>query len=526
MFRSAYKKTLDPVKPAPEQINELMTKLTAAKADDRRYNVTVIVSAAVAAAAVIAIAAIPYTGIFTTVPSVTESTEESAFSNVGPETSSTAVESSVSEAESPHSSTSSPTTTHQSDANRLVPVWYLPGRLSTRGVLTRSVKSVNGIATIGENDVTPLGLSASLLKNMFVTSVNEADAVRLPETVVPNYSAAVNGDYVPLLSAEGHENESELFYDLKNEKVLCFEEAVGAYLYEHGKISDDSEYQLFWTDPVSGNCVTEVRSEGQLLTVYLYNVYTEELKWFPLDTRAWVVFSPDGTFAAGEMKDSDGKYRMFLTDLTAEELTATRISYMEDTWFSRPQFSESGNFVYFETVMCPETEEDFELTVYNIRERTQFRLNGHIVRFVEEDALIVAHCNGQGRVVNAVNGQEVDAAGLENWQKYRVQKTWDEARDVYSLELIPLSENGTVKSVVSDADAVLVTDRFLYWYFEGDDHITCYGLESEERFMVKLNADFVREIQKQQKEYELSFVVCPNGDLTKLTLMYFGEKKN
>lgn len=417
------------------------------------------------------------------------------------------------------------------DLSVKIPQWYTPGKLSVTAICSGNVSPVSGKA---RPQVLPLSVTKLSQQSIVLPSGCEVAG------------GGVDADYIPLAASPLYPGGIGIYFHIPTRQVICFSDKAGAALRAKNLIPPGGLFYLQLEDAVSGFCILDVRDREYLEAgYYLYNIYDGRfwsLKSIPL-SFPFVGLSPDKKFLTTIVDiPSDSSELMVqdlcLLDLTASTLKTTMVTRQALPYILSSGFSDTGKYLYYRTGMLQSGQVYYPTyELYNIKTKGKIAFQGNIIRFADNDKLIIVEPPSGAVVLDSDTGRDVTAtAKLKDWQNYRVDIDGGETKERehpptgpfipnYKVTLTPLFPGWTAKTVLSGADAVCVLDEYLYSYRDGDTYVTCTQMMTGQSFNLPLDDAFIHSVASVNRAYTaLLFHMYISPDKTRLTLFYSTDK--
>lgn len=164
---------------------------------------------------------------------------------------------------------------------------------------------------------------------------------------------------------------------------------------------------------------------------------------------------------------------------------------------------------------------------FNTVTQTSFVIKGEVLRFVDEDNIVVLRTAGGIKLYDTATGEETAdaAARLENHEQYYISTAGKQkltGEYVHTIKLIPYLDSAKKSlTVAENVSAYYIAEDYVYTYTDGDDALCVYSLVNFESFRIKITERFLEEIQYVKKTYALDYRLDVNMDKTRVLLYYY-----
>lgn len=282
-----------------------------------------------------------------------------------------------------------------------IPSWYTPGDLSVITVLNNPFLINTSTHSQGVKAVPLAAVSSSSAP---ANANKKYTSIALPENAGINPDSSCDADYISISSSSEYPGGTGIYYDIKNQKTICFSAAANNVIKAENLIPSGGYINTFYSDPVSGNCLIDIRNANHSSKeFYFYNIYDNRLSEFPVNLNSGKVYmSPNKKYYIINIGND-----IFLIDVSGEKATKTKISKTRAslTATSHGAFSDNGKYVLFNVYGKNGDiydEDNFpNWALYNIEKQTTIQFTGNFVRFIDDNNKIIVQSKNGGIVMNS-----------------------------------------------------------------------------------------------------------------------------
>lgn len=413
-----------------------------------------------------------------------------------------------------------------------VPEWYEPGELILKTISKKTISPVS--APAGGLKVKYLSADTAKIE----TSRSESTEIELPAGF--EVSGSHNATLLEVTAESGeHKDCAGLFYDTETGETICLTHTLKKILQE-----SSNKYRLFelrfYKPDLSAAIFFLYGNIREDYKCVLLDVEKNTVRYLPVDfldvTTTGV--SPDFRyfyFCSSEY--STTPWNLYSIDLTSPDINKVKIYRKDGNPYSlalKGYYSPKGKLLY--TVVLDENGTDInglnvQWLIFNTETQTSFVFRGNVLRFADDEQIVVAETSGGIKLYDTSTGEEIgDIGRLEFYEQYKVDitsKSLITGGIAYTVNLVPyLDSTKESISVAEKVSGYLVEDEYLYTYTDGDEYILVFSLNTFQSFRLKINENFLNEINTARQSYAIDYRLDINTSKTRILLYYYTKEKN
>ncbi|MBP3686239.1 MAG: hypothetical protein J6J21_04330, partial [Clostridia bacterium] len=362
---------------------------------------------------------------------------------------------------------------------------------------------------------------------------------------------------IPTSPEEAHFGCSNLYYNMKEERVICFDCLCEKAAKQAGVLPERQFIgELKCVDPLTGGCIFALTHGGDWTAStasYAYNIYTEELTLLPIEVTKQYKFYPTSDLKTIAMplsySDPESKHTFLL--IKAEGGVSYKKSVTvrgEDTYeiaTSGYSYTPDEKYLILPTRVFPVDTRYPDaraggFVAFFLKDETYCYIPGKLLHYLpDEQGFVTLDREGlHFYEANTAKQNDEVLARLASWQTkdLGIYQSEEHNRSSQREHLLlaastPTEEGAATEIYAENMDAILIADRYIYTYRHLEDFITCIDVETEEFFRLQLNGEFVRDIRNLSEptlssdgryvhETELAYKLTLSSDKSCLCLNY------
>lgn len=399
------------------------------------------------------------------------------------------------------------------DVNNRLPEWYTPGKLSVISIFQKNTNS----------DMSFQGLA---LNTSFLSKQGAPASLNLPEGISQIKKEPVNERYV-YVSDERKDGAhaatedkfacSGLFFDLKDQKLICLSEMAEQSIKNAGLLKTGFRFYYYLGNPANGNSIVSLIS-GDAAQLYACNSDGSVDKisdYYNVGSKE--ILSIDGKHGALVIGGCLSGGTVWIFDLSGDKVSAKRLESPNNAQNKAGidiRFSPNGKYLIYnifdEVKKIHYREKEAKWVAYNIESQTFASGNGEIIGYIQNGNSVIAETDFGANVIDLRTGDILSPDVLSEGQKKKLVVT------EINSEKYGLGFSLTLENIFNKAEKPVVIkefintfseqDGYIYTYLGGDDSVECYSIDYNEKFEVEVSEDFIRSTGGRRDIYYSMFV--------------------